>query len=71
MAYIVNFYNDSFGTITSYSWDFGLGATPAVAFTVGPHAVTYDSTGYKTVSLVVTRMSGTDSETKIDYIHVV
>ncbi|MBK9292072.1 MAG: hypothetical protein IPM52_10675 [Bacteroidetes bacterium] len=57
------------GTVT-YSWDFGAGASPATANTVGPHTVTYSTAGYKTVSLTITDDNGTDTETKVDYIEV-
>ncbi|SFS62516.1 SprB repeat-containing protein, partial [Lutibacter maritimus] len=38
----------------AYSWNFGAGASPATANTVGPHTVTYSSGGSKMVSLTVT-----------------
>ncbi len=38
----------------SYSWNFGIGATPATASTVGPHSVSWTGAGSKTVSLTVT-----------------
>ncbi len=50
------------GTIT-YSWNFGAGATPATATTVGPHTVVYSSTGAKTISLTVTDATGTKTKT--------
>ncbi len=68
---MVTFTNTSTGTTgsTTYSWDFGAGATPATANTVGPHVVTYSTSGSKTVSLTIT--DGTsDTETKTDYITV-
>jgi PKD repeat protein len=64
------FTNASTGNITSYSWDFGSGASPATASTVGPHSVTYSTTGAKTISLTVTGPGGSDDETKTDYINV-
>ena len=66
----VTFYNSSTGNITSYSWNFGSGATPATANTVGPHTVVYNTTGYKTVSLTVSDGTNTDTETKTNYIYV-
>jgi hypothetical protein len=42
------------GIGTTYSWNFGSGASPATANTVGPHSVTYSTTGSKTISLTVT-----------------
>ncbi len=37
----------------SYLWDFGVGALPETANTSGPHTVTYDTPGQKTVSLTI------------------
>ena len=68
---MVTFTNTSTGTTgsTTYNWDFGAGATPAIANTAGPHAVTYSTSGLKTVSLTIT--DGTsDTETKTNYITV-
>ena len=62
------FTDASTGTITSWSWDFGAGASPATASTQGPHNVTYSTTGSKTVSLTVTGPGGTDTMTKTNYI---
>jgi M6 family metalloprotease-like protein len=55
------------GPITSYLWNFGQNATPQTANTVGPHTVTYSTTGTKTVSLTV---NGSVTETKNNYITV-
>lgn len=63
----VNFTDISLGAITQWAWDFGTGAAPATALTQGPHAVTYNSAGYKDVSLTI---DGTYNETKNDYIFV-
>ncbi len=60
----VTYTNTSTGTIGSYSWSFGAGATPLGAATVGPHSVTYSTTGTKTVTLSVTDGPLTDTETK-------
>ena len=54
----VLFTNTSTGTISSYSWDFGNGASPATSTTIGPHKVVYGSTGAKTAKLTVTDGSG-------------
>ena len=64
------FTNASTGTITSYSWNFGSGASPATANTAGPHAVIYSTTGVKTVSLTVTGPDGNSTTTKTEYISV-
>jgi PKD repeat protein len=64
----VTFTDNSGGwSFSSWDWDFGEGADPATASAQGPHAVTYSTTGYKTVSLMV---DGIHTETKVDYIHV-
>ncbi len=55
---------------TSYSWNFGSGASPATASTVGPHAVTYSSAGLKTISLTVTNANGSNTKTRTNYITV-
>lgn len=54
----------------TYAWNFGTGASPATASTVGPHTVTYSTAGQKTVSLQVTNTNGTDGETKVNYITI-
>ena len=64
---VVTFTDQSSGTITTYTWDFGAGATPTTATGPGPHAVTYTGVGSYTVSLTV---DGPTTETKADYITV-
>jgi parallel beta-helix repeat protein len=59
----------STGPVTSWSWNFGSGASPATASTQGPHSVTYSTVGLKTVTLTVTGPGGSDIETKTDYIN--
>ena len=63
----VTFTDQSTGTTgsTTYSWDFGTGASPATATGEGPHTVTYTGTGSKTVSLEITD-GLTITETKTD-----
>jgi PKD repeat protein len=51
------FTSQSTGTITSYMWNFGAGASPATATGQGPHVVNYVSGGTKTVTLTVTGTS--------------
>jgi PKD repeat protein len=63
----VTFTDQSTCNISSFSWNFGSGATPATANTQGPHTVTYSTEGYKTVSLTV---NGSVTKTRTDYIHV-
>ncbi len=67
----VTFTDASTGTSgsTTYSWNFGAGASPATANTVGPHAVTYTTPGLKTVTLTITE-GASDTETKTNYISV-
>lgn len=49
------------GAGASYNWNFGSGATPATATTLGPHTVQYATTGAKTVSLSATDSYGCSS----------
>ena len=67
----VTFTNTSTGTTenTTYSWNFGTGASPSTANTVGPHVVSYTTAGLKTVSLTVTD-GASSTKTKTDYITV-
>ena len=67
----VTFTNTSTGTTggTSYNWNFGSGATPGTAGTIGPHTVTYSTTGSKTVSLTITE-GASNTETQANYITV-
>ena len=68
---MVTFTNTSTGISgsTTYSWDFGSGATPATSNSIGPIAVTYSTSGLKTVSLTIT--DGTTSTyTQTNYITV-
>lgn len=46
-------FTDASSNATSWSWDFGIGATPANATGVGPHTVSYASSGSKTITLTV------------------
>lgn len=43
----------------SFQWNFGSGATPAIASTRGPHKVVYSTTGPKTISLIVGKLGST------------
>ncbi|MCX6199146.1 MAG: PKD domain-containing protein [Bacteroidetes bacterium] len=60
----VIFTDASTGTITSYFWDFGPGATPATSTSAGPITVVYSSNGTKTVMLTVTSGACTNTTTK-------
>lgn len=61
-------FTDISGTATSWSWNFGVDATPSTANTQGPHNVTYSTPGLKTVSLTI---NGSITNTKTDLISVV
>jgi PKD repeat protein len=63
---IVIFTDQSVGA-TSWSWNFGAGASPASAITMGPHTVTYSTPGPKSVSLTI---NGSVTETKQNMISV-
>jgi hypothetical protein len=62
----VNFTDQSTGDITSWSWDFGDGATS----TEQNPSHTYTDAGTYTVSLAVTNPCGSDTKTKTDFISV-
>jgi gliding motility-associated-like protein len=67
----VVFTNESGGTseTTVYSWNFGEGAVPAAASTIGPHDVYYSTAGSKTVTLTITQ-GLSDTEEKTDFVVV-
>ncbi len=60
----ITFTDDSDGFIDTYSWDFGVDATPATISGVGPHEVTYSSGGTKIITLTVTDKYGSKTSTK-------
>ena len=62
----VQFTDQSTGSITTWSWNFGDGGSSSQQ---NP-SHTYTSAGDFTVSLTVTGPGGPDTETKTDYIHV-
>ncbi len=64
----VNFTDLSLNTPTSWNWTF-TGGTPATSTLQNP-AVTYNTPGTYTVTLVATNASGSDSRTKTAYITV-
>jgi len=64
------FTNTSTGNPTSYSWNFGTGASPATATTAGPHTVTYTTAGLKTIALTVSNSGGSNTVTKVNYVEV-
>lgn len=50
--------SSSVSGIAEQAWNFGTGATPAVANGPGPHQVTYSTPGIKFISLTITDESG-------------
>ncbi len=66
----ISFTNLSSGNITSYSWDFGAGASVTTANTVGPHSLFYSSSGLKTISLTVSGPDGSNTISKSNYVNV-
>ncbi|MDI1235661.1 MAG: PKD domain-containing protein [bacterium] len=56
----INLTDSSKGNLTAYAWNFGSGASPASATTVGPHAITYSTSGTKTITLTVTTSTGSN-----------
>jgi PKD repeat protein len=62
----VNFTDQSTGTVTGWSWDFGDGGTS----TLQNPSYTYNSAGVYTVSLTVTGPGGPDTITRTDYIDI-
>ena len=63
----VIFTDRSTGTRDSYSWDFGLGASPRYADSAGPHTVSYASSGPKSVKLEI---NGLDRTEEADFLEV-
>lgn len=55
---------------TTYEWSFGSGASPATASGQGPHIVTYNAVGSKTVSLTIVEGTISNNETRLGYITV-
>lgn len=54
------------GSVSTYAWDFGSGASPATASGVGPHTVKYLTAGSKTVSLTADGVN----ESKSSYVSI-
>jgi len=65
----VDFTDLSSGTPTSWAWTF-TGGTPASANTQNPAGIQYNTAGIYPVSLTATNASGSDTETKNNYITV-
>ena len=51
------------GSITAWEWNFGQGASPATATTAGPHTVSYQTPGTRTVTLKVKTSNGCEVST--------
>lgn len=68
----IEFINETIKKIggETYVWDFGDGANPGTAVGEGPHIVSYETSGKKTVVLTVTNENGDDTETKEDYLSI-
>ncbi|PHR26267.1 MAG: hypothetical protein COA38_15240 [Fluviicola sp.] len=56
-------FTDASQGATTWSWDFGVGASPATATGAGPHVVTYNSGGTKTIGLNTNGGAQTSSQT--------
>jgi PKD repeat protein len=65
---VVQFTDTTTGHVSSRRWDFGDGKTSTEQNPV--HTYTYKNTPDYTVSLNVTGMGGSDTETKTNYIHL-
>jgi PKD repeat protein len=65
---VVQFTDNSFGHISSRLWDFGDGTTSTEQNPT--HTYMYKNIADYTVSLSVTGMGGSDTETKTNYIHL-
>jgi len=65
---VVQFTDTSTGHVTSRLWNFGDGSTSTQHNPI--HTYTYRNTPDYTVSLTVTGLGGTDTETKTNYIHL-
>jgi PKD repeat protein len=64
----VVFTSNSTNNPTSYSWNFGTGATPSTSNQAGPISVNYLSVGPKIVTLTVGNAGGTDTYTYNMYV---
>jgi len=54
---------------TSWSWNFGAGATPATSTAQNP-IVTFNTVGTNTITLTATNVFGSDVETKTNYVTI-
>jgi len=66
----INFSDNSFGDVVSWSWTFE-GGTPSTSTQQNPQNITYNETGDYSVSLTITDGDGnSETLTRNDYIHV-
>ena len=66
----INFTDNSFGEVVSWSWEFE-GATPATSTQQNPQNITYNEVGDYSVSLTISDGQGnTETLTRENYIHV-
>jgi glucose/arabinose dehydrogenase/PKD repeat protein len=65
----VTFTSVSVGTVDTYTWNFGDGATPATATGIGPHSVLFSSEGTKEVSLTVNNTAGSNTKEVAYMVH--
>jgi PKD repeat protein len=66
----VIFTDNSYGSPESWSWDFGDGATPETATGIGPHTVTYSTSGFKNITLTIDKSTDQNVLVKTEFIHV-
>lgn len=67
----VNFTDLSYnGQVTSYSWNFGEGATPQTSTVANPVGVTYTTPGYKTITLTVSNAAGSNTKVFTNFLFV-
>jgi PKD repeat protein len=64
---VITFTDHSTGSIQSWEWDFGAGATPRYAYTKGPHQVSYTEPGKKKVKLSLNHL---DHKSENDFLSV-
>ncbi len=58
----------SAGLPQMYDWHFGEGASPATAQDGGPHLISYSTTGWKTIRLIVSDAMSSDTTTRMVYV---
>ncbi|MES2558340.1 MAG: M43 family zinc metalloprotease [Bacteroidota bacterium] len=67
----VSFRDNSYNaSVTSWSWNFGDGATPATSTIQNPTNITYSTPGWKTITLTSTGPSGSGTTAVNNYIYV-